>query len=140
MQTTVTKTVLYITVSHKSADEMAVEYGINAGQKEQLAALLAEENDSMWSAVLYGIGPGENEIVAVALSQIGNVGGMPYWFWYGFTSRARPAAKRYTTEVGGKLLQELLLNGLLFDVFRLVDVFFPMHHQLHHNLKGCAAE
>lgn len=83
-QTTVTKTVLYITVSHKSADEMAVEYGFNADQKEQLAALLAEENNSLWSAVLYGIGPGDNEIVSVALSQIGNVGGMPYWSWYGF--------------------------------------------------------
>lgn len=34
VQTTVTKTVLYITVSHKSADEMAVEYGFNADQKE----------------------------------------------------------------------------------------------------------
>lgn len=83
-QTTVTKTVLYITVSHKSADEMAVEYGFNADQRERLAALLAEENNSMWSAVLYGIGPGDNEIVTVALSQIGNVGGMPYWSWYGF--------------------------------------------------------
>lgn len=87
VQTTVTKTVLYITVSHKSADEMAVEYGFNAGQKEQLAALLAEENNSLWSAVLYGIGPGDNEIVSVALSQIGNVGGMPYWSWYGFDYR-----------------------------------------------------
>ena len=86
-QTTVTKTVLYITVSHKSADEMAVEYGFNADQKEQLTALLAEENNSMWSAVLYGIGPGDNEIVSVALSQIGNVGGMPYWSWYGFDYR-----------------------------------------------------
>ena len=62
-------------------------YGFNADQKEQLAALLAEENNSMWSSVLYGIGPGDNEIVAVALSQIGNVGGMPYWSWYGFDYR-----------------------------------------------------
>ena len=86
-QTTVTKTVLYITVSHKTAEEMAAEYGFTADQREQLAALLAEENNSLWSAVLYGIGPGDNEIVSVALSQIGNVGGMPYWSWYGFDSR-----------------------------------------------------
>jgi len=86
-ETTAVKTVLYITVSHKSADEMAAEYGFNADQQEQLTALLAEENNSIWSAVLYGIGPGDNEIVAVALSQIGNVGGMPYWSWYGFDSR-----------------------------------------------------
>ena len=86
-QTTVTKTVLYITVSHKSAEEMAAEYNFTTDQQEQLAALLAEENNSLWSAVLYGIGPGDNEIVSVALSQIGNVGGMPYWSWYGFDYR-----------------------------------------------------
>ena len=49
-QTTVTKTVLYITVSHKTAEEMAEEYGFTEDQQEQLAALLAEENDSLWSA------------------------------------------------------------------------------------------
>lgn len=52
VQTTVTKTVLYITVSHKSADEMAVEYGFDTDQKERLAALLDEENDSLWSEFL----------------------------------------------------------------------------------------
>ena len=55
-QTTVTKTVLYITVSHKTAEEMAAEYGFTADQREQLAALLAEENNSLWSAVLCGLG------------------------------------------------------------------------------------
>ena len=29
----------------------------------------------------------DDQIVAVAASQIGNVGGMPYWSWYGFGSR-----------------------------------------------------
>lgn len=87
VQTTVTKTTLHITVSHKTAEEMAAEYGFTADQREQLAELLAEENNSLWSAVLYGIGPGDNEIVVIALSQIGNVGGMPYWSWYGFNER-----------------------------------------------------
>ena len=41
----------------------------------------------MWSSVLYGIGVGDGEIVVVALSQLGNVGGQPYWSWYGFNSR-----------------------------------------------------
>ena len=41
----------------------------------------------MWSAVLYGIYFGDDSIVTVALSQIGNVGGQPYWSWYGFESR-----------------------------------------------------
>lgn len=85
--TTVTRTTLYITVSHKTAEEMADYFNFNADQREQLAELLADENRSMWSAALYGIGTGDGEIVAVALSQIGNVGGEPYWSWYGFGSR-----------------------------------------------------
>lgn len=48
-QTAVTKTVLYITVSHKTAEEMAAEYAFTADQQEQLAALLAEESNSLWS-------------------------------------------------------------------------------------------
>ena len=83
----VTATTLYITVTHKTADEMADIYNFTADQREMLAELLAEENSGMWSAVLYGIGTGDGEIVAVALSQLGNVGGRPYWSWYGFESR-----------------------------------------------------
>lgn len=86
-KTTVTRTYLYITVSHKTAEEMADQYNFSVDQRKQLAELLADENRSMWSAVLYGIGTGDGEIVTVALSQIGNVGGEPYWSWYGFNSR-----------------------------------------------------
>ena len=85
--TTVTHTYLYITVSHKAAEEMADRFNFNANQRQQLSELLAEENRSMWSAVLYGIYSGDDAIVTVALSQIGNVGGQPYWSWYGFNSR-----------------------------------------------------
>ena len=85
--TTVTRTYLYITVSHKTAEEMADLFNFNADQRQQLSELLAEENRSMWSAVLYGIYFGDDSIVTVALSQIGNVGGQPYWSWYGFESR-----------------------------------------------------
>ena len=74
-ETTVTRTYLYITVSHKTADEMADLYGFNEEQRQQLSELLAEENNSLWSAVLYGISVGDGEIVTVALSQVGNVGG-----------------------------------------------------------------
>ena len=83
----VTTTTLYITVAHKTADEMADTYNFTADQRAQLAELLAEENRSMWSSALYGIGVGDGEIVVVALSQLGNVGGQPYWSWYGFNSR-----------------------------------------------------
>ena len=44
----------------------------------------------IFSAVLYGTHGGNNSvvpIVAVAESQVGNVGGEPYWSWYGYTSR-----------------------------------------------------
>ena len=86
-ETTVTRTYLYITVSHKTADEMADQYGFNEEQRQQLSELLAEENNSFWSQVLYGISVGDGEIVSVALSQVGNVGGQPYWSWYGFEGR-----------------------------------------------------
>ena len=82
----VEQTTLYIAVSHKTADEMADIYNFTTDQRAQLAELLAEENRSIWSSVLYGIGTGDGEIVTVALSQIGNVGGQPYWSWYGFNS------------------------------------------------------
>lgn len=85
--TTVTRTYLYITVSHKTAEEMADHFNFTADQRQQLSELLAEENRRLWSAVLYGIYSGDDAIVMVALSQVGNVGGEPYWSWYGFNSR-----------------------------------------------------
>ena len=85
--TTVTRTYLYITVSHKTAEEMADHFNFTADQRKQLSELLAEENRRLWSAVLYGIYSGDDAIVTMALSQIGNVGGGPYWSWYGFNSR-----------------------------------------------------
>ena len=85
--TTITRTTLYIMVSHKTAAEMADLLNFTAEQQEQLAELLADENNSLWAAVLYGIGVSDDAIVAVALSQVGNIGGQPYWSWYGFSSR-----------------------------------------------------
>ena len=86
-ETTETKTILYITVSHKTVDEMADQYGFSQEQRDYLAELLKDENNSLWAAALYGIRTGDGEIVTVALSQIGNAGGEPYWSWYGFSSR-----------------------------------------------------
>ena len=84
--TTVTRTYLYITGSHRTAEEMADHFNFNADQRQQLSELLAEGNRSIWSAVLYGIYSGDDAIVTVALSQVGNIGGEPYWSWYGFES------------------------------------------------------
>ena len=86
-ETTVTRTYLYITVSHKTVDEMAAQYGFNQEQKDYLTELLQDKNNSLWSSVLYGITASDDQIVTVALSQIGNVGGEPFWSWYGFSSR-----------------------------------------------------
>lgn len=66
---------------------MADQFGFDEDQREQMAVLLADENNSLWPQVLSGIAGGDGEIVNAALSQVGNVGGEPYWSWYGFSSR-----------------------------------------------------
>ena len=81
-----TRTTLFISVAHRTADETADLYGFSVWQKEWLAELLDERNRDMWAAVLYGIHGGDTDIVEVALSQVGQVGGEPYWSWYGFES------------------------------------------------------
>lgn len=86
VEVTTTYTTLYISVSSKAADEMAAQFHFTPAQLTQLAELLAEENNALWNAVLYGIGDSDCDIVSVALSQLGNVGGDLYWSWYGFTS------------------------------------------------------
>lgn len=44
----VTKNTLYITISHKTADEMALIYNFNADQIELLNELLTDDNNSLW--------------------------------------------------------------------------------------------
>ena len=86
--TTVTYTVLRITVSHRTPDEMAAHYGFTAEQKEWLEELLKPEYNSLWNALLYGISSvGDGSMIEIADTQIGNIGGEPYWSWYGFSSR-----------------------------------------------------
>ena len=86
-EVTETRTTLHIVVTHKTAEDMALQYNFNADQLEHLESLLEEGTASMWASVLYGVYGEDDQIVAVALSQLGNVGGMPYWSWYGFGSR-----------------------------------------------------
>ena len=86
-QVPVTRTYLYITVGHKTAADMAAELSFSEDQSEQLDMLLDEENDTLWTAVLYGITATDGQIIAVARSQIGNVGSQPYWSWYGYANR-----------------------------------------------------
>ena len=59
-----------------------------AEQKKMCRALLEDKNNVLWLDVLHGISGGANsDIVKVAQEQLGNVGGQPYWSWYGFSSR-----------------------------------------------------
>lgn len=83
---TVERTRLIISVSGKTALQMAEEYGFDEKQLGYVTELLSEEYSDLWASLSVP-GVGSDDIVAVALSQVGNVGGQPYWSWYGFSSR-----------------------------------------------------
>ena len=83
---TVERTRLIISVSGKTAQQMAEEYGFDEKQLGYVTELLSEEYSDLWASLSVP-GVGSDDIVAVALSQVGNVGGQPYWSWYGFSSR-----------------------------------------------------
>ena len=78
-----TETVLTIKITPRTPDDMRVFYQLSDQQNGFLDDLLSEENSSLWDNLLSG---GSEEIVSVALSQVGNIGGQPYWSWYGFDS------------------------------------------------------
>ena len=89
------KSVLYITVSHKSIEAMMAEYGFTEEQQDMVLELLSPAYDSLWDSLLTGVGniggsgSGGNggDILEVAISQIGNKGGRPYWSWFGYSQR-----------------------------------------------------
>ena len=83
---TVERTRLVISISGKTAQQMAEEYGFDEKQLGYVTELLSEEYTDLWASLSVP-GGGSDDIVAVALSQVGNVGGQPYWSWYGFSSR-----------------------------------------------------
>ena len=83
---TAERTRLVISVSGKTAQQMAEEYGFDEKQLGYVTELLSDEYSDLWSSLSVP-GVGSDDIVAVALSQVGNVGGQPYWSWYGFSSR-----------------------------------------------------
>ncbi|MDR1321147.1 MAG: CHAP domain-containing protein [Gracilibacteraceae bacterium] len=84
----IAKTVLRISVTHKTPAEMAAGYGFTAAQTAQLDELLEPERYALWNSLLYGVTSiGDGSMIEIADTQIGNIGGQPYWSWYGFTSR-----------------------------------------------------
>ena len=85
---TASTTVLRIVVSHRAPEEMAVQYGFGAEQLSWLEELLKPEYHMLWNGLLYGISTiGDGSMVGVAETQLGNIGGEPYWSWYGFSER-----------------------------------------------------
>ena len=86
--TTETTMVLRIVVSHRTSEEMAEQYGFDAEQLSWLEELLKPEYHMLWNGLLYGITAiGDGSMIGAAESQLGNIGGEPYWSWYGFSER-----------------------------------------------------
>ena len=84
---TTTRTTLYVTLSNKTVEEAVGSFGFTALQIDLVHQLLDKQYDTLWNTVLYGVGRNSSDIVEVAASQIGNIGGAPYWSWYGFSGR-----------------------------------------------------
>ena len=87
IEETTSKTILHITISHISAADMAIALSFNDEQIAELNELLDVKNASLWAQVLRGVGLGSNELVNLALSQLGNEGGEKFWRWAGLESR-----------------------------------------------------
>ena len=83
----VNKKVLHIKITPKTITDMQVQYNFSPLQIKQLNEISDKKFISLWTKAIYGSSTGDSDIVKIALSQIGNVGGDPYWSWYGFPSR-----------------------------------------------------
>ena len=60
---TVTETILEITITHKTPDEMAQQYRFNARQNEYLALMSEPKNQNLWAELLGGYVGGGGEIL-----------------------------------------------------------------------------
>ena len=79
-------TVLYITVSKTPMEVLYLEYAFDEERCAKRDELLSDEYVTLWNNVLYGTSSGCGDLVAVALSQVGN-SGETYWSYMGYTSR-----------------------------------------------------
>jgi hypothetical protein len=85
---TETVTVLRIFVTHMTADEAAEHYSFCDEQLEWLEELLKPEYNHLWNMLLFGITSiGDGTMIEIAITQLGNIGGEPYWRWWGLNSR-----------------------------------------------------
>ena len=60
---TVTETILEISLTHKTAEEMAQQYNFNARQNEYLALMSESENQNLWAELLGGFSSGGGQIM-----------------------------------------------------------------------------
>lgn len=60
---TVTETILEISLTHKTAEEMAQQYNFNARQNKYLALMSEPENQNLWAELLGGFVGGGGEII-----------------------------------------------------------------------------
>lgn len=63
------------------------DLGFSQTEIASVNELLSDEYDSLWRNLIYGSLNGNKRIVEIAKQQVGNVGGEPYWRWYGFDHR-----------------------------------------------------
>ena len=78
--------ILYIDIEGKTIEEIMEEYNFTEEQKEQVNDLLDSGYNNLWVSVIYGT-DNNSSMTNIALAQVGNVGGEPYWTWYGFNHR-----------------------------------------------------
>ena len=78
--------ILHIRIQGLSRQEAAEKYGFTDRQIAQLAELTDSPLNDAWQNLLYSSFAGSDDLVTVALSQVGNSGDA-YWNWYGFQSR-----------------------------------------------------
>ena len=81
------RTALTVTVQHRSVEEMMERLGFTKSQMEHAEALLEKEFASFWQERIYGVIGANDDIVNVAITQLGNSGGWPYWEYCGWPSR-----------------------------------------------------
>ena len=60
---TVTETILEITITHKTPEEMAQQYSFNDRQNEYLALMTEPENENLWAELLGGYISGGGQII-----------------------------------------------------------------------------
>lgn len=131
VEETTSKTVLHITISHLSAADEAAILGFNDEQLAELNELLDVKYASLWAQVLRGVGLGSNELVNLALSQLGNEGGEKFWRWAGLDSRCEAVKNAFLMEKGYQNLAKITSQDEIdgYDDFVFINRFGHVQHQ-----------